>query len=493
MAPRDGRALGRGQRRHSEGRGRLVSGIKRSRFGRFWLPVTLVAVVGAAIASAAAFAGEVPECEVDSIDLLDIADATADDSPFTATVQAFDSCEEPVDLTEGVSIEVVDPDDNTTMPTVSYSEGDASAEITATKAGTYTVTASLGDLTDSDIFIVTPGVATQLRVGPIPDEDPNQNGVQQETNDPFTVLVETLDQYDNPSAPVNADTDVTLTVGLGTGDLCDDADCDPPEPPTVTIPEGGTAGATFSGVILTLAEYDVTLRATDVTDPAPESGLLASDDSDEFDVYAIIVAATATPGQPINNLNTSGDTTCDTDATNPVCTTVVLPNGATGLNGGTTITLSEGECDDGIDFGGNPSESCSGELAVFLASLSTGPGCPAGPSCVHLYGDGKPGLLEYGISGSSQNPKPFYIITEYDKTLKKAGVPHMDLYWSLTGAEGSYAKAERCKKKGVVDDGVPSAVDGIDNDWFCNESETRQNNGDTVWKTLMYFDPYRKP
>jgi hypothetical protein len=422
-----------------------------------------------------------------SIDLLDIPDGTADDSPVTATVQGLDSCGAAAPLTSGVSIEVVDPDDDTTTPPVSYSGGEASASITATTPGTYTVTASFGALTDSDSFTITAGTATALRVGPIPDEDPNQSGVQQEANDPFEVHVETLDQFGNPNAPVDGDTDVTLTVGQGDGHLCDDVDCTPPDSdPTVTIPDGETDGATFGNVIYSQSEYDVTLTTSN-------DGGLTDDESDPFDVLEIIVTATATPGQA-SNLNTSGGNKCDTDAVNVACTTIVLPNGAVGPDGGaTTITLSEGFCDDGIDFAGNPSGSCYAELMVFLANLSSGEDCPEGPDCIHLYGDGKPGLLEYGITGSSENPKPFYIITEFDESLKNAGVPHMDLYWSKNGADDSYAKAEKCVKKGVVDDGVPSTVDGIDNDWFCNESESRQNDGDTVWKTLMYLDPYRKP
>ena len=388
--------------------------------------------------------------------------------PFTATVNAYDQCGNQVSSFTGpVTLSGLPggPAPASTPPVYgafSYATGTGTASVTAYKAGSQTLTATFGTLTDSETFTVDVGPATRLVVDPLPDRDGAQPGIQQVRNEAFSVHVSTFDAAGNSGAPVTDDTDVQLSVKAGTGTGSTGTS-------PVTIEAGSGAGATFS-VSYTVSEYGVVLTASAVA-----GDTLTPDDSDAFDVLDVLVTAEATPGRN-TTLSTATGAKCDTDAVNTTCVTVVLPNGAS-----QTVSLSEANCDDAVDFpDGVSSSSCIGNLLGFFGDVKDAGGN-------NLYGTGEPG----------QNA-PFRIITEFDKTISgNTGAPKVEMFFTFANdASGDpiYGRSFKCSKKGVVDDGiVPNRDldgDGLADpeDFFCNESENRQNDGDTMITTLMWVD-----
>jgi hypothetical protein len=186
------------------------------------------------------------------------------------------------------------------------------------------------------------------------------------------------------------------------------------------------------------------------------------------------VTAEATPGRN-TTISTATGAKCDTDAINTTCVTVVLPSGAS-----QTVSLSEANCDDAVDFpDGVSSSSCIGNLLGFFGDVKDAGGD-------NLYGTGKPG-----------QKAPFKIITEFDKSISgNTGAPKVTMFFAIAndvGGDPIYGQSFKCTKKAVVDDGLANRdLDGnglVDpEDFFCDESANRQNDGDTLITTLMWVD-----
>jgi hypothetical protein len=184
--------------------------------------------------------------------------------------------------------------------------GVASLPYTLRLAGTHSVTVmTSGGLSSGPLyFTVVPAPATHLTIDSVADEA--GVGVLS-VGAPFDVSVTARDDYGNPS-PYTGTVSLSAT-GLGG---------------TTSGSLSGTASLTIKGV--TFGSY-----GNGITLTAAAAGLGSA--TDTLDVSLYLTTAPASNTAPLSN---SG---CVVSSSNPVCATLLLPNGAK-----STVSLSQGSC-----------------------------------------------------------------------------------------------------------------------------------------------------
>lgn len=348
--------------------------------------------------------------------------------PFAVNLRAVDACGNPTGSFSGnVTISGLANAPSGATPTyspaatVSFSGGVATWTVTAVRAGTAQLTGTTGTTTvQSNTFTVLPAPASKLAIEQIPDV------VQTENGGVFPVTVRTLDQFGNQS-PVSKT--VALSVNTGTGTL-DDATKGGTQAPSITLVNQSVAS--FS-VTYSKIENGVRLGAA-VTDNSVTAAI-----SNAFDVLETQVFVATQPGVPASG------STClpgrdKTNAQNPTCVTVNLPNGAS-IEG---VVLTEQNCFPAIQA------DCIGSLVGIIGSFGG------------LY--------------SATNP--IKAILELDTSISgNRGVPHVSVFVSYKPGDPFVAVAD-CVRKDVVD---PEPI--------CLDDQHRQNDGDTELHLLFWQDP----
>jgi hypothetical protein len=308
-----------------------------------------------------------------------------------------------------------------TAATVPFAAGVASWNVTAVRAGTAQLTATSGTTTvQSNTFTVLPAPATHLAIDQIGDV------VQTENGGVFPVTVRMLDQFGNQS-PVSKT--VVLSVNTGTGTL-DDATKGGTQVPSITL--SNQSVASFS-VTYSKVENDVRLGAA-VGDISLTSAV-----SNAFDVLETRVFIATQPGVPASG------STClpgrdKTNAQNPTCVTVNLPNGAS-VEG---VVLTEQNCNPIIPT------TCFGSLMGIIGAFGG------------LY--------------SATNP--IDAIVELDTSISgNTGVPHIDVLVEYKPGD-PFVLVPDCAHHDVVD---PEPI--------CLDDSHRQNDGDTELHLIFWQDP----
>lgn len=244
-------------------------------------------------------------------------------STFTVSSTVTDQYGNPVPQTSvSLYVDCVPSPTHICTPVGSATTGDdgvASWSQTLILAGSHSATVvTSGGLSSGPLyFTVVPAPASQLTIDSVTD----QAGVGiLSVGEPFDVTVTARDPYGNPSAYTGP---VTLSAADSSG---------------ATVALGGTTSgsftgsATFSFTGLTFASYGngITLTAAST---APDGTPYLRPAYDPLDVSAYLTTAPGSSTQPLSN------SSCVVSSSNPVCATLLLPNGANSV-----VSLSQGSC-----------------------------------------------------------------------------------------------------------------------------------------------------
>jgi hypothetical protein len=223
-------------------------------------------------------------------------------------VLVTDAYDNPVDPQVQVDLSV----DGTAVASQTTVAGSTSFSVTApTAAGSHSLTVSSSGLSRTIGFTVAAAQPERLSIDRVSDEA--QIGLLSK-NAPFDVVVTARDHFGNPATYTGT---TTLQTAGGNGTLAGTTSASFDNQSTVTV-----AGATYTG-------YG---NGISLTASAP--GLNSATTSINVSLFATV--QNSAPGQ--NTTVTSSDCT-DATPSVPVCSSVILPNGASG-----PIVLSEAAC-----------------------------------------------------------------------------------------------------------------------------------------------------
>ena len=215
--------------------------------------------------------------------------------------------------------------DGTVQDTKLTVGGSTTVGLTApTTLGAHTYTVASGTLSETFVLTVKAAPATHLTIDSVTD----QAGVGTLTKDaPFDVAITARDAYGNPSPYTGT---VTLATSGGTGSGLGSLG----GTTAVAFPSN-SATATVEGAVYSGYGNSIVLTANAV----PSSGSLDTpiSGSTTIDVSLFASIKTGIPGQ---SLTVSNATCADATPGVPVCSSLLLPNGANGK-----VTLSQSVCD----------------------------------------------------------------------------------------------------------------------------------------------------
>lgn len=339
-------------------------------------------------------------------------------------VTVTDAYDNPVDPQVQVGL-AVDGTDAASQTTVG---GSTSFSVPApTAAGTHSFTVTSSGLSSTSYFTVAAGPPVALTIDGVTDE--GGFGVLAK-NAPFDVTVTARDAYGNPSAYTGT---VTLSTSGGTGSSLG------------TL--AGTTTATFSAQSsVTVAGATYTGYGNSITLNAAASGLTSASTSIDVSLFVTKQNASA-------HVSTSVTNSSCTDATPqvPVCSTLILPNGANGV-----VTLSQGVC--------NPFTPCL-----------------TGPLNQALLVDGRANLTDPATGNLLYTRNaPATVQLRCDKTLcGGSGTNNFPILFQPSGG-GPFVDAPACPSKGHI---------GA-NQTFCQDfrQDHRDNAGDLVAYVLFLDD-----
>jgi hypothetical protein len=222
-----------------------------------------------------------------------------------------------------------------------------------------------------------------------------------------------------------------------------------------------TVGATDTSTTINSSAFSKAANNVKVTVSAPSlkgKFLVTAGTSDAFDVLATLDTFAASPGTSfVRDVGKDGGAACgEVNATNPICATVILPEGA-GPDGTAPIVIGTGTCDD------STYSDCS------ALGTSTQPASYV----VELLAD----LSRYSSTS------PATVILTCDKAFCGKGsisrnVPHFAI-----GGNVSLADVPPCAAKGVAP--APGSVPGACVDYV---QSNRDNAGDTHLWVLFAVD-----
>jgi hypothetical protein len=307
--------------------------------------------------------------------------------PFVVDVTVTDTYDNPVNPEVSVSLSV----DGVPQPAQTTLDGSTSFSVDApTSAGTHSYTVSSSGLTRSFDFTVVAAPATNLTIDSVAAES---GAGALSTNAPFDVVVTARDDYGNPS-PYTGSVMLSTSGGTGSGlgALSGSTSANFTDTSTMTF-----TGVTYTGYGNTI---DLT-AATDPTSPPLHAGQTS------IDVNLFVTVQNVAPKQNVTVTNSG----C-TDATPqvPVCSSLILPNGANG-----TVTLSQGACIPYTTCLTGPQNQAL--LVEGLADL-TGLYTRAKPAAIELRCDktlcGGAGATSFAIlyqpSATASNPTPSFAV-----------------------------------------------------------------------------------
>lgn len=250
----------------------------------------------------------------------------------------------------------------------------------------------------------------------------------------FSIQVSFYDAEGEPAA-FNQDTRLSITTNTGSANV--------PQPGTGTAPGGATSVTLTTTLPRPANQVQVTVSAPTLRGPKAVMPGTSSPDQ-WFDVLAELRFEDSTAGSPFA-AGIGGDLDCTSASReNPVCGTLMLPNGAQSSQ----VLLSRGLCDAAYAGCG----SARGSVIQFLGDLD----------------------------GLYTPTSPAAMLVRCDKSLcGKGSIARTGLSYSLLG-NAPLGPAPACPAKNTIGSGQEVCVDYV--------QSTRDNAGDTLLHLLLTSD-----